>query len=252
MQTIIWGRLCRTGGSDESPIVPNNIPLSEIPSYVGRTNQPGPTVGDSGVIQSVIPCLFISSTHFSIKVIKGESDRTYKLNDFSKNGTFLNGTAIKGETEIKHGDEVSLRYKNVERLIYKFEACEGTMDEADRQHNIAPMRIDHETQDVFEHQIEALRAENISSEARIAAKTTELETVARDLDLANRKIRSNETQLASKDKELSEKDKELVGKDKELSELKDKMRETEDNLHAVEARNCKIEVLVIKNHWMML
>ena len=228
-------KLIRIGGIEENTAIPTEIcipPLSssDAPSscFVGRFAVPANNALFTHTSQTVIPCLFISSTHFSISVRKDDFDaKSYivVLRDHSRNGTFLNGKIVgKEEKQLKEGDEISLQYKGTVHILYKFTIDnENEVAIPDEMVLSSPKRSDNFTTDAFIQQLNALREENTKQDIRLQSILSEKESLSKALDVANRKCRANE--------------KLIENFEKENAELKERVHTLTANASSIEARN---------------
>jgi hypothetical protein len=130
----VWARLIRNGGNDESSDIPSNLDLTAKSCYIGRFPYPNPKneYGFTQTTQLVIPCLFVSATHFSIEQVDFDDGSVhYFIKDYSRNGAFLNdqligvkptdaGDEFKGK-ELHDNDIISLKYKNEVKISYQFQ-----------------------------------------------------------------------------------------------------------------------------------
>ena len=138
-----WGKLVRDArGCNNEVNVPEVILLFDETQYIGRL----PNVDYSKFSHShqlVIPAPFMSSTHFCVEMkqkspsgdgLVHETETTFFLTDYSRNGTFFrrkhlasHNIASDVETmgksriaQIYDGDEIILKFKNEIKLIYVF------------------------------------------------------------------------------------------------------------------------------------
>ena len=89
-----WATLTRSGGSDTSKNIPNEYCLIGCEDkqdcvFFGRIEKVADKFQYPGK-QVVIPVQYASGTHFSISRTPSE----YKLEDWSRNGTFHNGLLL--------------------------------------------------------------------------------------------------------------------------------------------------------------
>ena len=152
----MWGKLIRIGG-DETTQVASRFALTDDIVFFGRVSSITPDPGGqfSHKQQFAIPCVYVSSTHFSISVYyepvsinndvaaEGVKDTSnvslqphFRIQDFARNGTFLNGELIgmKNCKDLKEGDEISLRYKGKILIVYKFEGVSINVHEGPSAH----------------------------------------------------------------------------------------------------------------------
>lgn len=220
----IWGRLKRIGGSEENQAIPSEIVLCDTPTFVGRISKPQQSTLKEGdpvfthSSQSVIPCMIISSTHFSIAIDESKPNHTtYLVRDYSRNGTFVDnmlvGTA--DTKEIQDGADISFRYREEVRIIYRFVV------------EPAP-KVDHSTTvdsitQAFNQQIVTLQSEANQFEQRLQQCTEQLNETKVELEKANRKVRQEE--------------KALTAHQETIKDLQERIRITEANAAANQARN---------------
>ena len=150
-----------------------------------------------GNIQKEIPCAFVSSTHFSVS----EKDGKYYLKDFSKNGTYLNGQIVgnKDIREVVNGDEISLSYKGITRLVYRF-----TVDSSNDPQNIQEPLVSSSSIDIYIHQLELLKQEGHEQESRITLYQNQIEALNKELDTANNRVATKDLSLEVANKEIDD------------------------------------------------
>jgi DNA repair exonuclease SbcCD ATPase subunit len=159
-----------------------------------------------------------------------ENQIKYIIRDHSRNGTFVNGKIVGSESrEIKENDEISLQYKNIVKILYKFSSTEV------QQQLPKPAIIDQPTMSSepknilpvsFEQQMKALKSESLKQEQRIDSQLSEIESLTKSLDQSNRRVR-----VLEKSVETLEQD---------LLEARDRLATCESNCSAVEARNSRL------------
>lgn len=237
-------KLIRTGGVEENSLIPNEIciltPESSSSSgtscFVGRFPEPPSNVGGSIKQRSqvVIPCLFISSTHFSISVVadskSGQSVAIIK--DHSRNGTYLNGVIIgkDEEKQLQDGDEITLQYRNIVQVCYKFVCSCAPEDINDAVNDgnedsmlTSPKKSDNFLTDAFMQQLNALKDENSRQELRFQGVLAEKVETTRLFDISTRKNRSQEKMIENMEKDAVE--------------LKERLHTAAVNAASIEARN---------------
>jgi chromosome segregation ATPase len=248
MSIVCWGKLVRSGGVDESLTIPSVVQLTDKECFFGRFSQPVKDPKYKHETQFVLPCLFVSSTHFSVLIDSSEAKPKYYIKDYSKNGTFLNDRLIGNEKmEIDEQSEISLKYKNTVKITYRFKKIEDNFEKPKAKqfvdHNNNNNNSENESirsnlqqqsnqvkndllSESFAQQIVMFQEESKKQELRIASNISQIETLNKELDVSNKKIRNQE--------------KTLDGNLKEISELKERISATEANYSAIEARNYKI------------
>ena len=233
-------KLIRTGGVEENPLIPNEIciPNSERSGscsntvFVGRFPEPATTanVGESlkQKSQIVIPCLFISSTHFSISVVTDAKSGIKQciVKDHSRNGTYLNGVIIGKEEEkqLKDGDEITLQYRNVIKICYKF-VFNGAPDDHNNDESIltSPKKSDNLVTDAFMQQLNALKDENSRQELR-------LQSVLAEKDALNKEVNNNDRKFRTLEKTIQ-------NMEKDAAEMQERLQTSAVNASSIEARN---------------
>jgi pSer/pThr/pTyr-binding forkhead associated (FHA) protein len=245
----IWGKLTKTGGSEESLAVPSVITLFENDSFFGRISQAAPRsdVDFKHTSQFVIPCMYISSTHFSLHYDPNSSTK-YLIRDYSKNGTFVNNQLV-GTTEakeLKDNDEISLKYKDKVKIIYQFSIVEESVvpppvsnaeealpsqfskksNQIVNNNNDSPhhaLKKQDSTSDIFTQQINHLQQEMKKLENKLSLTNDHL-------DLLNKE---NEKLL----KKSKQDDKSILSLKTEKEELADRFMTMDSNYNALAARN---------------
>jgi myosin heavy subunit len=220
-----WGELTRCGGSEDSP-VPYYIELTDNPSFFGRVASPqaGGKIEFSHSSQHVIECPFISSTHFSIEYEINDSGEIigYKINDYSRNGTFLDGILIGSVHQVlSNGAEITLRYKDKIKIAYRFNTI--------LMPHVAKVRkpeMDTATA-ALAQQITLLQEEIGKLESKCTTQEEQCRSLQADLDAASRKNRQSEKLVEQQAKELSE--------------AKERISMVEANASAVQARVIRLE-----------
>jgi hypothetical protein len=255
----VWGKLIRNGGTETDSAIPSQIELSDSACFFGRFPEPvkSPDSKFVHVKQTVIPCLFISSTHCSIRLDRA-TGRCY-MNDYSRNGTYVDGVVLTAtETagrEVKDGSEVSFKYKNVIRLSYRL-CIESTLESghfdseaptlqvpvssttgSSFHMGVASQSLDpslasrkrqaEESHDILSKQLSLLQEQERLLDERLRHKEQQLDSVSGELEASNRYSLSLETSMAAKDKLCAE--------------LKADMMSLQANLSAIEARNSNIQ-----------
>lgn len=240
----LFGKLTAMGGTDrDKPVVPQVIHLTSPSTFIGRFAQPIPNAEQfSHSTQSVIACLYVSSTHFSIT----EENDKYTVRDFARNGTYLNDVLIGADPkEIKEGDCISLKFKGSTTLIYKFELLteeEKVQKISEMSHanaNISDKKnaggvkgnedhaADHNTANSLTSQIKIMQDEIRKLEAKRDSLTQELEIANKQVESSMRKSRQDEKLIES----LS----------KEVAELNDRIKGTEEHHITIQARSKILE-----------
>lgn len=248
---MTWGKLTRSGGSEDVQAVPGTIQLVDTECFFGRFEHPVKTPDSKFThsTQIVLNCMFVSSTHFSIS-ISGDRDSstTYTIADYSRNGTYLDGELIGPnlQKKIHDGAVISLMYKNKARVSYVFSAGQKQVVSpggsiVGKEKNEAPPapRDDEESArfasmksqadsatEALTRQIAVLQQEGKRSEQRIQQLSGRVEASAAELEKANSKAVALEKHV------------EALQKEKE--DLSERLSSSEANTGAVEARNCKL------------
>lgn len=276
---MVWGKLVRVGGSETSHLIPSLLNLSEDCIFLGRFAQPEATnlisdehlskskavPGKYGEIfldgkrlfshtsQVIIPCLFISATHFAIRIERNGSNIKCFLKDFSRNGTIVNNIPVgtDNEVEIRDNDEISIEFRTEKKLIYKF------TKEA--------LSLSLNGRDEFAEQIKTLLKENKSLEQKLEdsflktdilrdrlqmleneikesnAKNTELQDCINNLQEVNLAYEANKTAEMARIRNL---DSELENMKQELMANKLKIHRQSEEIERKDAALRSREVLL--------
>ena len=251
--TSIWGKLTRNGGLEDSQAVPATISLTEKDSFFGRTPQPAPR-GDQEFTHSsqiVIPCVYISSTQFSIH--QEPSSKKLTIKDFSRNGTLLNGELIGANTfELHDNDVISLRYKDKIKISYIFNLVSESVPMAvvteeipisnlsqqnnprktsnhhepsaqQQQQQHYPLKKTDSTSDLFTQQIANLQNEMKKLENKLLLTNEHLDSLTKENEKCMKKSKQD--------------DKLILTLQKENEDLQDRFSSIESNFSALTARN---------------
>lgn len=224
-----WAELIRCGGSEDASKTPTCFPLTENPTFFGRTAKPQ-VPNDHQFThdkQYVIDFLFVSSTHFSIEYTSnGENARVYTIRDFSRNGTFLDGVLIGKETKIlTDGAEISLKYRDNVKLMYRFAISSPILLSSPAKVVNTP-----ETNQVItslNQQITMLQDQAKKTDVKLVSQAAALDSVKEELENANRTVRSH--------------DKTINTLQQQCSEAKERYLVAESNGAAIQARLQVIE-----------
>lgn len=240
--STVWAKLIRCGGLEDNMAVPSFVPLCDNANFIGRFAQPVPSAEQTFTHESqfVIPCLFISSTHFGISIEHNGSSRRYLLSDFSRNGTYLNGELV-GTTpkDIHDGDEITLKYKDKVRIAYRFSVLE-TPAPAPLAESVAS--VDGSTE-LFTAQIASLQAEADALEKKLAAQSEQMEALVVELEKSQKKGRADEKALAATATELADWKERALAAEANMSAamartvvLEDEVKEQAEDLRNVRTR----------------
>eukprot|EP01031_Cornospumella_fuschlensis_P040838 gene40838-49809_t len=178
-----------------------------------------------------------------------EGRDVYLINDYSKNGTYLNNELVgaNGPKEISDGDVIVLRYKERDRIIYRFSPSPITpsppvalpstptpltASKSDRTHGVevqeSPSRARCDmTTEVLTSQLSSLQKEVAALEQKQVQMQQVIETQQADLDKANRKSRQDDATLARYEKEIAD--------------LRERLQVSEAHCAAAQARNVILE-----------
>lgn len=200
----IWAELVRSGGTEDSSKVPSLFTLTENPTVFGRLSQPQPGTDHNftHTSQYVIECLFISSTHFAISYGSDASGVTeYKIHDYSRNGTFLDGVLIGPVPRtISDGAEITLRYKDKVKIAYRFNVKAMTASTLQR-----PSYVEESgATSALMQQLTVLREEMQRLEGKYDAQIESNEALQKGIEVANRKVRQLEKGAEATNNELKE------------------------------------------------
>jgi hypothetical protein len=289
----IWGKLVRTGGSEAKHSVPDQLILTDPHTFFGRFGRPAPKPDQTfqHETQSVISCLYVSSTHFSIQLEATSSDVvdapsnsssrnvsptkakknktkemkeskqhhvpmdinqepapsfTYRIYDYSRNGTFLNNELIGSTSKVlQSGDEISLKYKDMVKVTYRFDpvpfdyvddlhakqepdskaVANGSTGVSSKDRDIdslALKKADSMTE-IFTHQIVSLQSDVKKLENQLSQKHESYDLLQSENDKLSRKSRQDEKLIASHANEIAE--------------LKERIATVESEKSAIQARN---------------
>jgi DNA repair exonuclease SbcCD ATPase subunit len=232
----VWAKLVRCGGAEENLAIPAVIPLTDVENYIGRFSQPVANTENkfNHENQFVIPCMFVSSTHFCISVAHtNQSDkRRYTIRDYSRNGTFLNDKLVGNtETELVDGAEISLKYKEKVRVAYRFTVLEYYPTVRQERTSVktgenSSVSLDVATE-LLTQQISALQQEAQQFEHKLQNQSQQIQELTDSLDKSLKKTRNDEKQLALQRTEIVE--------------LKERVTAAEGNATAIQARNIILE-----------
>eukprot|EP01039_Chlorochromonas_danica_P008396 gene8395-9255_t len=266
--SIVWAKLIRVGGSEDNLAIPSFIPLIEKENFVGRFSQPAATAATKSNAntnanvninaaehnsfhhkdQFVIPCLFVSSTHFSISLeeregqgdghgdARGDSNpysRKFVLRDFSRNGTFLRGQLVGTQSkEIVDGDEIALRYKDQDRIVYRFQVLLDDLQPlkplaADKNSINNNKSVVDSSIELFTAQITALQEEAEQLEKKVNSQSDLIDSLTEELEKTAKQHRLDEKNIANLQSDLDN--------------WKERVSVTEANATAISARNVILE-----------
>lgn len=236
----MWGVLTRVGGAEQEAAVPKTIQLNDGEVFFGRFAAPAPNhTHFTHKTQTLLDCPYVSSTHFSIKVVKGENgSRSYVLTDHSRNGTYLNASLVgpNKETPLPDNGEIGLMYKNKMRVVYRFTAVDDNLvpvkeddhNGAEDSSRLASAKSQAESvAETLAKQVAVLQEESKNLEQRIQQQAARIETGAQDLDRANAKVGVLEKSTAV----LQE----------EKADLTERLATAESHAAAIEARSVKLQ-----------
>ena len=241
----MWGVLTRTGGSEDATNVPSTIPLIDEECFFGRFSAPPkqPDNKFTHTTQVLIPCLFVSSTHFSMnKIDNRDGTCSYSITDHSRNGTYINGQLV-GQNKtvpISNDMEISLLYKNKVRILYKFAAVDNSKDCGisflSRSTRSIPGygngtdSMKSQTEAVTDHltkQITVLQEENKTLEEKVREQSTTATTATAELEKYTTKNASLEKTIETLQNEKND--------------LIERLTAAESHSSAIEARSCKLQ-----------
>ena len=218
-----WGHLERIGGTEDATNVPPKVTLQDSECFVGRFAEPvkAPDSKFTHKTQTLVPCLFVSSTHFSIGKVDGKMN-TYFIKDYSRNGTYLNNELVgpSRTVEFKDGAEISLMYKNKVRILYRFKeavapvkapspepasAVKDDREDLEESSRFASMRSQADSVEfALNKQIGLLQEESRQHETRIAQQAARIEGLSNDLNRSSEKNATLEKQVASLESEKAD------------------------------------------------
>eukprot|EP01038_Epipyxis_sp_PR26KG_P005324 gene5324-7390_t len=256
----IWGKLIRIAGNDESLTIPSLIQMTDNIHFFGRIPQPisqgheannGNATSFSHETQFAIPCVYISSTHFSIKKINNDANDNnktqYLLTDYSKNGTFVNNLLVgKDKTmEIEDGFSISIHYKNVVKILYRFNTIDHNNNNASHNKDKSTSQStklfinglkapDDVIVESLNQHIQSLTEENKNNEIRIQNQLQNIENITKELELMTRKYNHFIENDFEEMKTIA-------------NERKDTIIALEGNLNAIQARFHKINEQLDEN-----
>lgn len=219
-----WGQLVQVGGNDVTDDVPTKwcFPndLSEI--VIGRLDE-----SSSYILNKA----YVSAKHLIIRRCdEGNGVQQYVVEDYSSNGTYVNGELVgKGNTrKIEENDQISFKFRGVEKLVFKFlindsnEESEPPLKSQRIQNKRNHASINHDMDISVSKRINALEREIQQQEIRITNQSTKLESSAREYG------NLQTTYLATREA--------LGEKENELNEAKQTRLMLESSLAAMEAR----------------
>eukprot|EP00598_Pedospumella_elongata_P009127 CAMPEP_0184992846 /NCGR_PEP_ID=MMETSP1098-20130426/42850_1 /TAXON_ID=89044 /ORGANISM="Spumella elongata, Strain CCAP 955/1" /LENGTH=760 /DNA_ID=CAMNT_0027518557 /DNA_START=26 /DNA_END=2308 /DNA_ORIENTATION=+ len=245
-----WGYLERIGGIEDATTVPQKIQLQDSDCFVGRFAEPvkAPDSKFTHKSQTLIPCLFVSSTHFSVGMTESPGHpRAYYIRDFSRNGTYLNGELVgPNKTAVfNDGAEISLLYKNKVRILYRFR--EEGVAVKDSAPIPSPVPVKDEARDDQEEssRFASMRSQADSVEFALNKQIALLQEESKQLETRNQQQASRIAALAADLHRAAEKntslDRVVATLEAEKSDLTERLSSSESNTAAVEARNQKLE-----------
>ena len=245
-----WGYLERIGGIEDATTVPQKIQLLDLDCFVGRFAEPvkAPDSKFTHKSQTLIPCLFVSSTHFSVGMTETPGHpRAYYIRDFSRNGTYLNGELVgPNKTAVcNDGAEISLLYKNKVRILYRFR--EEGVAVKDSAPIPSPVPVKDEVRDDQEEssRFASMRSQADSVEFALNKQIALLQEESKQLETRNQQQASRIDALAADLHRAAEKnaslDRIVATLEAEKSDLTERLSSSESNTAAVEARNQKLE-----------
>mmetsp|Transcript_13637 Transcript_13637/g.20440 ORF Transcript_13637/g.20440 Transcript_13637/m.20440 type:complete len:566 (+) Transcript_13637:122-1819(+) len=210
---MYWGRLVQVGGSDINTTRTIVWNMEADDNIVGRLH-------DNTTFTLLKP--YISAKHFSISRNKlSDTDSTYRVSDFSSNGTFLNDVLIgKGKSnELHHGDRISIKFRGDTKAIFEFECSNiNPTEEPDLPPNKSQRtengkRLYSSMEDSGESssgninsskRLAALERESKQQEQRISGYITKLESTAREVGNLQRDLKEAKDEVKQRDAKIAE------------------------------------------------
>jgi len=239
-----WGVLTRVGGTEDNASVPNRIELFHDQCFFGRFPEPVKNTENNFLHDSqvLIPCAYVSATHFSIAVQRNNpTSINYVLRDYSRNGTYINdGTEPIGKhaRSLHPNDTVSFIYKGMTCIIYLFtvEASEATVggllttpfNRSSKQTN--PVSFHTKSNDHNHHKIITGHPIDYEDSSRFASMKSQGEHITEGL---NRQIQSLENELRALDERLQTQSNKMLVQTTTIDKYESKLKADEKTIDAL-------------------
>ena len=283
-----WGVLTRVGGTEDNISVPNKIELFHDHCFFGRFPEPVKNTENNFLHDSqvLIPCAYVSATHFSIGVQRGHpsSMNSYVIRDYSRNGTYINDSTEpigKHDRTLHPNDTISFIYKAMTCIIYLFTVesssvqasvvgghhlttpfnhrsskqvhpvsfhTKGTGND-DHNHNksISDQPVDYEDSSRFASM--KSQSEHITEglNRQIQSLENELRALDERLQIQSNKMLIQTNVIDKYESKMRVDEKTIEGLNAELSEWKERSAASEANCSAIEARCCILTDTIEQN-----
>lgn len=127
----------------------------------------------------ILPFPYVSGTHFTIT----KRDGSTLITSFGSNGTYLNDEALpKGEEAVlSHGDMVSIKYQQKEKLVMEFRLASHT-------ESIPHNSVRFHTPPASQLHAHVLQSENKAQEKRIQSYIAKMESMSAELSAAKLEV----------------------------------------------------------------